>query len=78
MHPTELSPPRDPDRPAPAAAADVVARCRAQGVVVLTAGAIGNVIRLLPPLVIADEELARGLDVIEASALAVAKESPSS
>jgi 4-aminobutyrate aminotransferase/(S)-3-amino-2-methylpropionate transaminase len=74
----ELSTGRDPDRPAPAAAADVVARCRAQGVVVLTAGAIGNVIRLLPPLVIADEDLARGLDVIEASVLAVAKESPSS
>jgi len=34
-------------------------------VLVLTAGPFGNVIRLLPPLVIADADLDRGLDVID-------------
>jgi 4-aminobutyrate aminotransferase/(S)-3-amino-2-methylpropionate transaminase len=38
-------------------------------VVILTAGTFGNVIRLLPPLVISDELLAEGLDVL-ADALA--------
>lgn len=66
----ELSVGRDPDQPAAAVTADIVARCLAEGVVVLTAGAVGNVIRLLPPLVISDDDLARGLDVIERSVLA--------
>jgi 4-aminobutyrate aminotransferase/(S)-3-amino-2-methylpropionate transaminase len=47
------------------AAARVAARCHAAGVIVLTCGTRGNVIRLLPPLVIPDELLAEGLDVLE-------------
>ncbi|QFZ21962.1 4-aminobutyrate--2-oxoglutarate transaminase [Saccharothrix syringae] len=43
----------------------VAARCHQAGVVVLTCGTRGNVIRLLPPLVIPDELLAEGLDVLE-------------
>ncbi|WP_170315590.1 4-aminobutyrate--2-oxoglutarate transaminase [Nakamurella deserti] len=51
----------DPD----AAAAGAVARaCHAAGVVVLTCGSYGNVIRLLPPLVIGDALLSEGLDVL--------------
>ncbi|QQQ74367.1 4-aminobutyrate--2-oxoglutarate transaminase [Saccharothrix sp. 6-C] len=46
-------------------AARVAARCHAAGVIVLTCGARGNVIRLLPPLVIPDGLLAEGLDVLE-------------
>ncbi|XVS62377.1 4-aminobutyrate--2-oxoglutarate transaminase [Actinosynnema sp. CA-299493] len=46
-------------------AARVAARCHAAGVIVLTCGTRGNVIRLLPPLVIPDELLAEGLDVLE-------------
>jgi 4-aminobutyrate aminotransferase-like enzyme len=45
-------------------AARVAATCHAAGVIVLTCGARGNVIRLLPPLVIPDELLAEGLDVL--------------
>jgi 4-aminobutyrate aminotransferase/(S)-3-amino-2-methylpropionate transaminase len=37
----------------------------AEGVIVLTCGTFGNVIRLLPPLSISDELLSEGLDVIE-------------
>ncbi|HOZ59140.1 MAG TPA: 4-aminobutyrate--2-oxoglutarate transaminase [Nakamurella multipartita] len=41
--------------------------CHAQGVVVLTAGSYGNVLRFLPPLVIGQDLLNEGLDVIEAA-----------
>ncbi len=44
--------------------ANVVARCVDRGVLVITAGHDGKVLRLLPPLVITDEQLQRGLDVI--------------
>ena len=35
-----------------------------QGVVMLTAGTFGNIIRFLPPLTISDELLNEGLDVL--------------
>jgi 4-aminobutyrate aminotransferase/(S)-3-amino-2-methylpropionate transaminase len=41
----------------------------AEGVVVLTAGTFGNVMRFLPPLTISDELLSEGLDIV-AGALA--------
>ena len=39
--------------------------CHSQGVVVLTAGTYGNVLRFLPPLTISDDLLNDALDVIE-------------
>ena len=39
--------------------------CHAQGVLVLTAGTYGNVLRFLPPLTIPDHLLIEGLDVLE-------------
>ena len=42
----------------------VVAACLAQGVLVLSCGMDGNVIRLLPPLVINEELLREGLGVL--------------
>jgi 4-aminobutyrate aminotransferase/(S)-3-amino-2-methylpropionate transaminase len=53
--------------PDPALLADVVRRCAAEGVVVLTAGTYGNVLRLLPPLVIGEDLLLDGLDVLDAA-----------
>ena len=44
--------------------ANVVTRCLERGVLVITAGHDGRVLRLLPPLVITDEQLARGLDIV--------------
>jgi 4-aminobutyrate aminotransferase / (S)-3-amino-2-methylpropionate transaminase / 5-aminovalerate transaminase len=38
--------------------------CHAAGVIVLTAGTFGNVVRFLPPLTISDELLTEGLDVL--------------
>ena len=46
-------------------------RATSQGVIVLTCGTYGNVIRFLPPLSIPDDLLHEGLDVV-AAALAAA------
>ena len=54
--------------PDPAAAAAIAATCHAEGVVVLTCGTWGNVIRLLPPLTIDEVLLADGLDVLAGAA----------
>ncbi len=50
--------------PDPALASAVAKACIAQGVVVLTCGTYGNVIRFLPPLSMSDELLDEGLDVV--------------
>jgi 4-aminobutyrate aminotransferase/(S)-3-amino-2-methylpropionate transaminase len=39
---------------------------RERGLVLLSCGIYGNVIRLLPPLTVSDDELERGLDILEA------------
>ncbi|MGN6413989.1 4-aminobutyrate--2-oxoglutarate transaminase [Flexivirga sp.] len=52
---------KEPDA---ALTAAVAKRCHEQGVVILTCGTFGNVIRLLPPLVISDELLLEGLGVL--------------
>ncbi|MCB9412840.1 MAG: 4-aminobutyrate--2-oxoglutarate transaminase [Actinobacteria bacterium] len=44
----------------------LAAYCHGEGVVILTAGTYGNVIRFLPPLTIPDHLLHEGLDVVEA------------
>ncbi|MFF3037756.1 4-aminobutyrate--2-oxoglutarate transaminase [Arthrobacter citreus] len=53
--------------PDAAAAKEIAAACLAEGVIILTCGTYGNVIRLLPPLVIGDDLLSDGLDVLEAA-----------
>ncbi|MET8427644.1 4-aminobutyrate--2-oxoglutarate transaminase [Nocardia sp. NPDC004860] len=45
----------------------VVSEALSHGVIALTCGTYGNIIRLLPPLVISDELLADALDVLEAA-----------
>jgi 4-aminobutyrate aminotransferase/(S)-3-amino-2-methylpropionate transaminase len=57
--------------PARQATANVAAACHAQGLIVLTAGTYGNVLRLLPPLVMPDHLLDEGLSILE-EALAAA------
>lgn len=61
----------DPHRPATKAVAEVLKRCLADGVLFLACGPHSNVVRLLPPLVMADDEVERGLDVLEGHVLAV-------
>jgi 4-aminobutyrate aminotransferase/(S)-3-amino-2-methylpropionate transaminase len=51
--------------PDPAATAKVAAACHAAGLVVLTCGTFGNVLRFLPPLVIPEHLLDEGLTILE-------------
>jgi 4-aminobutyrate aminotransferase/(S)-3-amino-2-methylpropionate transaminase len=53
--------------PDAAATQAVVKRCHSVGVIVLTCGTWGNVIRLLPPLVIDEQLLEEGVSVLESA-----------
>ncbi|WP_296665484.1 4-aminobutyrate--2-oxoglutarate transaminase [Demequina sp.] len=59
----------DPETQAPdaALAGAVARRCIGEGVIVLTCGTYGNVLRFLPPLSIGDALLHEGLDVVAAA-----------
>jgi 4-aminobutyrate aminotransferase/(S)-3-amino-2-methylpropionate transaminase len=54
----------DPDA---AHTAAVSKACHDAGLLTLTCGTYGNVLRFLPPLVISDEHLHRGLDILTAA-----------
>ncbi|MFD5466936.1 4-aminobutyrate--2-oxoglutarate transaminase [Kitasatospora sp. NPDC127059] len=51
--------------------AAIAKACHAEGLVVLTAGTYGNVLRFLPPLVMPEHLLNEGLDILEAAFAAV-------
>ncbi len=69
----ELVADRSTKEPLDADAMNAIARrCLEQGVIVLTAGTYGNVVRLLPPITIDDALLADGLDVLDEALGAVA------
>ncbi|WP_217189543.1 4-aminobutyrate--2-oxoglutarate transaminase [Streptomyces buecherae] len=51
--------------PNPSAAGALAKACHAAGLVVLTCGTYGNVLRFLPPLVIGEDLLNEGLDILE-------------
>ncbi|NUR48362.1 MAG: 4-aminobutyrate--2-oxoglutarate transaminase [Hamadaea sp.] len=53
--------------PDASATAAVAAECHANGLLVLTCGTYGNVLRFLPPLVMPDDVLDRGLDILTAA-----------
>jgi 4-aminobutyrate aminotransferase/(S)-3-amino-2-methylpropionate transaminase len=53
--------------PNPALTAAIAAACHREGLVALTAGTFGNVLRFLPPLVIGDDLLHEGLDILDAA-----------
>ena len=55
---------RDTSDPDPQFTTAVAKAAREQGVIVLTCGTFGNVLRFLPPLAISDELLNDGLDVL--------------
>ncbi len=58
--------------PDPATAKAVAAEAHRQGVVVLTCGTYGNVLRFLPPLAISDDQLHEAFDVLDAAFAATA------
>jgi 4-aminobutyrate aminotransferase/(S)-3-amino-2-methylpropionate transaminase len=53
--------------PDPEATHHLARACHADGLVVLSCGTFGNVLRLLPPLVMPDHLLQEGLDILEAA-----------
>ncbi|HEV8688307.1 MAG TPA: aspartate aminotransferase family protein [Gaiellaceae bacterium] len=68
----ELVEDRDSKRPAPDLARATVARGLEGGLILLTCGLYGNVVRILVPLVVSDEELGRGLEILEESLVGAA------
>jgi 4-aminobutyrate aminotransferase/(S)-3-amino-2-methylpropionate transaminase len=58
---------RETKTPAPEIVGAAVAAARKDGLLLLACGLNGNVIRLLPPLTISDEDLTRGLAILESS-----------
>ncbi|MFB7268737.1 4-aminobutyrate--2-oxoglutarate transaminase [Streptomyces sp. NPDC056244] len=61
----ELVKDRATKEPNPEATAALAKACHAAGLLVLTCGTYGNVLRFLPPLVIGEDLLTEGLDIIE-------------
>ena len=59
---------KEPDA---ALAAAVAKKCHSEGVVILTCGTFGNVLRFLPSLVMSEALLDEGLTVIEGAFAAV-------
>jgi 4-aminobutyrate aminotransferase/(S)-3-amino-2-methylpropionate transaminase len=53
----------------------VIRHCYQHGLIMLSAGTYGNVVRLLVPLVVTDEQYDEGLDILEAAIAAVAESS---
>jgi 4-aminobutyrate aminotransferase/(S)-3-amino-2-methylpropionate transaminase len=58
--------------PDPVLAGLISSACHREGLVTLTAGTYGNVLRFLPPLVIGEDLLAEGLDILDAAFAATA------
>ena len=67
MRAIELVKDRATKEPAKDATTAVSEACYRRGLVTITAGTFGNVIRTLMPLVVTDAELEEGLDVLEAA-----------
>ncbi len=65
VRPGEAGPTPSGNAPDAALAAAVSTACHAAGLLTLTCGTYGNVLRLLPPLVIEDALLTRGLDILD-------------
>jgi 4-aminobutyrate aminotransferase/(S)-3-amino-2-methylpropionate transaminase len=63
----ELNEDGDPMKPAGAMVRAIIDDCRSQGLLVIAAGVAGNCVRVLTPLVITDQQLGRGLDILCAS-----------
>jgi 4-aminobutyrate aminotransferase/(S)-3-amino-2-methylpropionate transaminase len=67
---------RETREPADAETKEIAHRCYEHGLITITAGTYNNVVRILVPLVITDEQLAEGLSVMEAAIAAVVDRAP--
>jgi 4-aminobutyrate aminotransferase/(S)-3-amino-2-methylpropionate transaminase len=69
----ELVEDRETKKPATDKAKTIVSRCYEKGLVLLSCGQYGNVIRTLMPLVITDEQLDKGMGILEESLREISK-----
>jgi 4-aminobutyrate aminotransferase/(S)-3-amino-2-methylpropionate transaminase len=60
-------------RPAADEAKQLAAHCLEKGLVILTCGSYGNIVRILAPLVITDEQLEKGLAILEQGLVQISK-----
>jgi 4-aminobutyrate aminotransferase / (S)-3-amino-2-methylpropionate transaminase / 5-aminovalerate transaminase len=65
MRALELVKDRQTKEPAPEAAKNIIKRCHENGLVIITSGIFSNVIRLLMPVNIPDEQFNKGMDILE-------------
>jgi 4-aminobutyrate aminotransferase len=73
MQALELVGDRETKTPAGELAAVTTAAARERGLVLLSCGLYGNVLRILAPLVIDDDDLGRGLEILEESLVAASR-----
>jgi 4-aminobutyrate aminotransferase / (S)-3-amino-2-methylpropionate transaminase / 5-aminovalerate transaminase len=71
MRAIELVKSRDTREPAPDETKKITQYCYEHGLITITAGSYGNVIRVLVPLVVNDQQIDEGLDVLEAALASV-------
>jgi 4-aminobutyrate aminotransferase/(S)-3-amino-2-methylpropionate transaminase len=71
MRALELVRDRETRNPAKEETEEILKYCWQHGLIILPAGTFGNVIRLLVPLVITDDQLDEGLSVLEAALASV-------
>src|SRR6266571_479308 len=74
MQAIELVKSRETREPAPEETKQITQYCYEHGLITITAGTYGNVIRVLVPLVITDEQLNEALDVLEDAIASVASQ----
>jgi 4-aminobutyrate aminotransferase/(S)-3-amino-2-methylpropionate transaminase len=72
MQAVELVSDRETKTPDPATTAALNAACHRAGLLTLTCGSFGNVMRFLPPLIISEELLDEGLTIFETALAEVA------
>lgn len=75
MRAIELVRSRETREPAKRETEQIIRHCYQRGLIVLSAGTYGNVVRLLVPLVVTDEQFDEGLDILEAAIATVAESS---
>jgi 4-aminobutyrate aminotransferase / (S)-3-amino-2-methylpropionate transaminase / 5-aminovalerate transaminase len=71
MRAIELVKSRETREPAPDETKKITQYCYEHGLITITAGSYGNVIRLLVPLVVSDQQMDEGLDVLEVALASV-------
>ena len=70
----ELVTDRQSNKPAPEITKKVVTRAKEKGLIILSCGVYGNVIRSLVPLTVTDEVLKEGLSILKEAMIEVAGE----